>query len=220
MERIGQESNASAGKSTLYYRSDFGAINKVECRSIIVHRRPWAQYDGSVEVIFVQKGKRNARRINEGYRPYFIVLEGWGHTDPDNMFHNHRETADGKAVISEARHSVCSDGWTDDFDTLIERYVSETGAKVVGDWRHVNGYDKAASEPFLAAKKEDATKQLENAGVPSEAAQEAARILVDRSPQMAAAYLYNEHEISAWVDGLYLRLGHDGPTIKPLAIME
>jgi hypothetical protein len=74
----------TAGRCTIYFRHDMGmGVTKVECRSAEWGEVSYAQYDNAVAVRFVPKGKQRTRGIVETFQPECIILDGWGHPDPD-----------------------------------------------------------------------------------------------------------------------------------------
>lgn len=124
---------------TIYFRGGLGAISRVECRTAEVRVRGWAQYPAAVECRFVPKGARKERGFVQSYRPSLLVLDGWGHPEPDGMFDESqaevRQTRAGTVTSVMARYSACSDGWQRDFDAMVADYLERSGARVLADFR-------------------------------------------------------------------------------------
>jgi hypothetical protein len=190
------QGNLKHGKATLYFqgRGLIGNVQKVEVREVEVLRRQWAQYPGAVDCRFKAPRQRNWRRYTEGYRPYLVVLDGWGHPDPQGPF-DVISDEDG-CTVSEARHSFASDGWTTDFDGWLAAYLEATpSATVLGDYRHTtgcNGYDASYKVTFDDQQVESVRAQFEAAGVPGNLAADVATFFVHKSPNWAAGVLCQE----------------------------
>lgn len=123
-------------KCTVYTSGMFG-IRKTEVRQVKVELGPYAQYSEAVHVTYLEKGKRKARAMVEGYRPYFLVLEGWGHPDPAGMWEE-----SSSAELKVSRYSACDPRWQDDFDAKIGSYLASGKARVLVDIRGAKGNAK------------------------------------------------------------------------------
>lgn len=192
--------NLRAGKATLYLQTEgisLGNIVKVEVREVEVLRRQWAQYPAAVSYRYKAPRQRNWRGSNSGYRPYLVVLAGWGHPDPQSPWETVSESPD--VTVSKARHSGCSDGWTTDFDGWLSAYLAaHPRVKVLGDYRHTTGcdtYNVEAKSDFDAQQGESVRSQLVATGVDADVAAEAARLYVAHGAPRAAAFLCNEHDV-------------------------
>lgn len=111
-----------ANTCTLYARGSFGALVKIECRSILVEIGPWAQYSEAVKVRLVAKGKRLEKGFTEGFRPFVLVVDGWGHPDPESF-------------LASARPAAVSQYQTD-FDAFIAPHLEQNSTRVLLDRRY------------------------------------------------------------------------------------
>lgn len=128
-------------KATLYRRGDFlGAIHKIEVRAISVTREKYAQYASAVHVEYIEPRQKRARMFVDSHKPSVLVLEGWGHPDPDSAFGSEEQAAPG-VTLSRSRYSSCDPRWQSDFDAKIDAYITEKGARVIADMRGVNTYE-------------------------------------------------------------------------------
>lgn len=60
---------------TLYTVGGFGA-HRIDCRELIVRKHvKFAQYDNAIEIAYVQKGKRNPRKMTLTYQPYALIVD-------------------------------------------------------------------------------------------------------------------------------------------------
>lgn len=211
------QGNFKAGKATVYFKTEFlGDVQKVEVREVAAVRKPWAQYDGAVEVTFKKPRQRKARQLLGSYRPFIVVLDGWGHPNPTDSY-DWSKSSTG-CTVGTSRYSSFSDGYLTDFDDLLAEYFANHPEVVVlGDYRCTKGFDPhdaAASEAYLEWRRLDVARQLELAGVKPNVATEAGRNFVNYSPQRAAGVLFNEHDVPCGVSGLDLVLG-DGTRVRP-----
>lgn len=121
------------GKVTMYFGSDFGmGIVKIEATRCDVEIKPYAQYAAGVFVEFVPKGKRKPRAFVQGYKPSLVVLEGWGHPDPESPWEPAVERGNGVSV-QQSRYSACDPRWQGDFDAKLGAYLEATAADA-GRW--------------------------------------------------------------------------------------
>ncbi len=134
------------GKVTMYFQGGFGMV-KVEATRLEVEVKPHAQYARGVYCSFVPKGKRKERSMVQAYRPSLVVLEGWGHPDPDSPFLPPEETGTEGVMVSKGRYSACDPRWGSDFAAKLAAYLESTGAKVLHDFRgHDPGVRNYAAE--------------------------------------------------------------------------
>lgn len=117
-------------KVTLYYQGGFGMV-KVEATRFKVEVRPHAQYERGVYVEMVPKGKRRAREFVQAYSPSLIVLEGWGHPDPDSAFLPPEPGKTDGVEVSHGRYSSCDPRWMSDFGSKLAAYLEEKGSKIL-----------------------------------------------------------------------------------------
>lgn len=123
-------------KVTMYFRSEFGmGVSRVEANLHEVSVRPFAQYERGVYVHFTPKHKRHERSLVQAYAPSLVVLEGWGHPEPDGMFLPPESSDNAEVVVSRGRYSACDPRWQSDFDLKLAAHVESTRAKVLYDFR-------------------------------------------------------------------------------------
>lgn len=130
--------------ATIYFQGGYGMV-KMEVSKLSVELKPYAQYDKAVHVEFVPRGKRKARGFVQSYRPSLLVLEGWGHPDPDSAFLPPTDQGDGVATLV-GRYSSCDPRWQGDFDAKMKAYLETTSSKVLHDFR----VHDASSRTFVA----------------------------------------------------------------------
>jgi len=121
-------------KVTIYSRSDFmGNIVKCEARLVEHGRRKYAQYDAAPFVKFIPKGKRKVRGILKGYNSYFVIIDGWGHPDPDSPW----TELDHSGVLPTQRslYSSCDSRWVADFENKLGEYLTSEKVTLVADYR-------------------------------------------------------------------------------------
>ena len=137
----------TAGKATLYYTSDMGmGIRKVEVTSITVTLEPYAQYRSAVAIDFVPNGKRKVSRFVETSHPSALVLDGWGHPNPDGMWDESTRRINGGVGSVEGRYSGFDPRWQSDFDAMIAKYVAANpGVVVLADYRRHNAHNAIPS---------------------------------------------------------------------------
>lgn len=125
---------AEKQRVTVYLMNSLmGNIQKVEARLVDHGRKPFAQYTDAVYVHFIPKGKRKVRGYTEGYKPYVLILDGWGHPDPDSMFGEVDNS--GPVPVATGRYRAFDAGWTRDFEAKIDPYIARDDVTVVADYR-------------------------------------------------------------------------------------
>jgi hypothetical protein len=115
------------GKATIYRAGGFMGIVKTEVREGSILLQPYAQYKEAAVLRYKQPRARNLRGSTitpTGTSGIFLlVLEGWGHPDPDSMF-GEAQTSESGLEFREGRYSMCDPRWESDFDTLIEPHLA------------------------------------------------------------------------------------------------
>ncbi len=134
---------AADKKVTIYLTSSWVGmgVRKCEARLVDHGRRKYAQYSSAPFVHFIPKRKRKVRQYVEGYKPYALILAGWGHPDPASAFVP--VSNDGKVEVSQSRYTLFDDRWDTDFDAKIDAYVAERSVEVVADYRWSSQRDAA-----------------------------------------------------------------------------
>lgn len=125
--------NTDAQKVTIcFVNSDSFAlgVSVVEGRLLTHGRRKYAQYDAAPFVEFVPKKARHTRRVQTGYRPYLIILEGWNLGLIQDTWVNAESFTPG-VEVKRSRYSSFDPRWATDFDATLEA----KGAKILADYR-------------------------------------------------------------------------------------
>ena len=121
-------------------------IRKVEVTSITVTLEPYAQYRSAVAIDFVPNGKRKASRLVETSHPSALVLDGWGHPNPDSMWDESTRRIKGGVGAVEGRYSGFDPRWQSDFDAMIAKYIAGNPRVVVlADYRRHNAHNAIPS---------------------------------------------------------------------------
>lgn len=129
-------------KATIYTDSEFmGNIMKHEAKELIEHgTKKYAQYNKAPFVKWIPLGKRKPVGITKsGSSPMLLILEGVGHPNPESMWGEGKKVGD--ATVTEVKYASFDDRWEKDFDTMIDKYIAESGAKVIADYRHTKGFN-------------------------------------------------------------------------------
>lgn len=122
-------------KVTIYRAGEFlGNIIKTEARLVDHGRRKYAQYNNAPFVRFIPKRKRKECGFVKGFKPYFIILEGWGHPDPDGAWGEIDNS--GALPMQQAKYSAFDEGWVRDFEQKLGEYLKSDDVKVVADYRY------------------------------------------------------------------------------------
>jgi hypothetical protein len=120
-------------KVTLYLTDEnwfFGNVNKIEATAYGVRTGKYAQYTEAVFILFVPKGKRNSRGLVQASHPNVLILDGWGHPDPDPMM-----VKGEMPGTQESKYTGWDPRWESDFDARINPYIKESGVQVLADHR-------------------------------------------------------------------------------------
>ena len=132
-------------KVTLYRSGEMmGNYSAIECREVTLRVTKYAQYDNAIEITFLKKGARKARRMMMTDHASLVVVDGYRAFVPDGIF-GAAETvthADGGTVsVSKGRHSGFGAGWRTDFVQGLAAWVSENpGRNVRIDFHGWNAY--------------------------------------------------------------------------------
>ena len=124
-------------KVTLFKpNSLMGNIQKIEGTLIDHGFMEWAQYKKAPFVEIRPKRKRRGFRFVEGYRPYYLILEGWNlDLNPDSMY-GEVQTSEKGIDFQESRYSSFNENWTKDFDKKVDILIQKGLVKVVADYRY------------------------------------------------------------------------------------
>lgn len=131
----------SSGPVTLFYVSDFmGTVQRVQCRSLTIERKPYAQHPVAFFCSFVPKGKRKARQIVRRLSGcYLLVLPG--HDAPDVggfdwQSRGSNTTDAGTAEVMQAKYSSFDPRYVSDFIDRITSYCVNTNTRAA--WSQVD----------------------------------------------------------------------------------
>lgn len=132
-------------KVTIYFQGAFGT-QKIEAREWGFSYGKYAQYSNACNIAFKQPRKRKSRLLRETSHPSAVVVEGWGHPDPQSPWTQPEETATG-CIVRKSRHSCFSPEYGREFNGWFDRYVAESNANVLLDNRQNNAYQAPTSNP-------------------------------------------------------------------------
>jgi hypothetical protein len=119
-------------KVTMYVRSEFGmGIRKIEAREATVDVKPYAQYARGIFVEFKRARERRARWFVQAYGPSLVILDGWGHPDPDGMWDESTRSSVGEVETVRGRYAACDPRWQGDFDAKLAAYLEEKGNAIL-----------------------------------------------------------------------------------------
>jgi hypothetical protein len=105
---------ASKGpKVTIYSQGAFGAIDKVEGYLAGVRGHGKGSAPGAM-VDYVGKRGRKVRTVWSMYSPFIMVVEGWGHPDPESLYDPATATG-GEVTTMRGRRRGTDPGWVDSF---------------------------------------------------------------------------------------------------------
>jgi hypothetical protein len=118
---------------TVYFLGGLGYVKK-EASAFGHQVSEYAQYKNAVRFAMVEKGCRRASGVVQTYKPSLVVLDGWGHPDPDGAW------SDVGATESVGRHAGFATEWETEFGTKIDAYIAAGKGRVVCDYRGHNTY--------------------------------------------------------------------------------
>lgn len=118
---------------TIYSAGVFG-VNKSVGKVIDFGTRKCAQYSAAAFINFVPKGKRSPRAFVVGYKPYFLIIDGENHPEPDDIFGEAKISEDGLLITRITKYSSYDDERLTDFDQKIGEYLKDK--VVLMDIRH------------------------------------------------------------------------------------
>lgn len=143
-------------KVTVYFKSDLGmGIVKIEGKLVDYGTRPWAQYGNAAYVDIIPKGKRKARRYQQSYDPFMVILAGHGHPDMEDGYEVVSESAD--VVVKKSKYTAFDPQWGKDADNIINGYLETNEVTLLANYRKSAGFDtypKYYVNPFLTNKEE------------------------------------------------------------------
>lgn len=97
-------------KVTIYHKGAAGNILRTEGHLVRIDARE----TGGADVVFVKKGGRHEVAVMSYYSSFWLVVDGWGHPQPDDLFLPARETVTG-CMVARGRYRSCDPAWVQDF---------------------------------------------------------------------------------------------------------
>ena len=119
-------------KVTVYICGAFG-YNKVEATEFSSELGPFAQYKAAVKYQYKPKGKRKLVGAVQSYKPSLLVLDGWGHPDPNDAL-------SPVGIGMQSRYLSFDPAYATEFSSMINTYIAERGVTVVADYRNHNSH--------------------------------------------------------------------------------
>ena len=142
----------STGRVTLYLIDSLlqGGYLQIEASRAQVRRVAYAQYNTAVELTYRPKRARHDRQIMQTFQPTLVILEGWGHFQPDEYYTPGTVHEGQHCTVTQGAFRGCAGEWRSEFTAMLDAYVAETGAKVVRDYRGANVGEQCAKTGTLA----------------------------------------------------------------------
>jgi len=125
-------------KVTIYFRSMMG-YRKVEARAFAVESGTYAQYSNVKIVKFLEPRKRKARAMRDTGGTNIVILNGWGHPNPDDGFTAPEVTPTG-CIVRKSRHACFSPAYDAEFNEFMTDYMAREEVEVILDNRGLNPY--------------------------------------------------------------------------------
>lgn len=121
-------------KATIYTTSDFfGNLVKYEVTLLKAEIKPYAQYQESIQLAFIPKGKRKPMRLIKSYNPFVFVVAGHGFPEPENMMQVIKKTTD--CTISQSKYASFDERYEQEASIFVEAIANN--CKILVDFRHV-----------------------------------------------------------------------------------
>jgi hypothetical protein len=122
-------------KVTIYVKGYFG-VTKQEATLFEHGRQKYAQYENAPFVVYKKKRARKKLKTVQTFRPFLLIVEGWGQPEPPSAFSPMEpgETA-GIVGVQRSKYSSCDSRYETDFNATINPLIESGKVKVVGDYR-------------------------------------------------------------------------------------
>lgn len=106
------KTNNRGNKVTIYCKAPGGCIARTEGYFVRVeeHNCP----GGGADVVFIKKGGRLECTVMSFYSSFWMVVDGWGHPDPDSLFLA-AERSESGVETARGRYRSCDPRWIADF---------------------------------------------------------------------------------------------------------
>lgn len=121
-------------KATIYIKTDLGgSVLRREGYLISHELTDYAQYKNVPSIKWIMKGKRLIQRFIKGYKPFYLILEGWDTPlyDDDAGFNVKQE---GEIVIKESKYLGFDDRYIIDFNRFINPLLNKN--VILADYRY------------------------------------------------------------------------------------
>lgn len=121
-------------KVTIYYTSSMGGFpNRLEGYLVEHSLTDYAQYKQVPQITFIPKGKRNSIRFIKGYKPFYLILEGWNTPQLDeNQAFNISENNGFK--VMESKYLSYDERYIYDFNRFINPLLEKE--IIIADYRY------------------------------------------------------------------------------------
>jgi len=121
-------------KVTVYTQSEFGlSFVKREVKLICAGVMEWAQYKDAFYLKYLEKRKRIPTANVYGYKPNFVICEGWDCPEPDDTFEYDYSTPG--MTVKKSKYPSFDPNYKTDFDSMIERWEEKGLINVLIDVR-------------------------------------------------------------------------------------
>jgi hypothetical protein len=125
---------------TIYTKNEFfGNIVKREGRLSDMGTQKYAQYNKAPFVKYIPKGKRKLIGFVQTFNPYLIVLEGYGHPEPQSMF-SESKASQSNLIVKESTYQSFDKRYSTDFDSILDSYLNQNKINPILDCRYTKGY--------------------------------------------------------------------------------
>lgn len=108
-------------KVTIYSKGPAGNIIRTEGLLTAIHNSA-----GWANVAFIPKGARREAMIMSYYSPFWMVVEGWGHPEPQGLYDPATERGSGEVTSMRGRYRSQDPRWEKDFyNSLFDKLKSK-----------------------------------------------------------------------------------------------
>lgn len=106
-------------KVTIFWKTEFfGNIASAEVTLIDHGTRPYAQYSAAPFVTFKKKGGRKAYGIQQTYKPFICIVEGWNlDVKPDDGYKT--VSCENGVTVKKSTYMSFDDRMVTDFENLL-----------------------------------------------------------------------------------------------------
>ena len=128
------------GKATIYKAGGLFGVTKAEVREGSVLLVPYAQYPEAASVRFKKPRAKLLRGFtvtpnHDGSGIPLLVLEGWGHPDPDSIFSEVKRSGTSGLAYRESRYTLADPRYESEFNEKMDAYLADKAASVLYDGR-------------------------------------------------------------------------------------